>query len=624
MDPRILRYYNRELQHVREMGAEFAREYPKIAGRLGLEGIEVADPYVERLLEGFAYLSARVQLKVDAEFPAFTQHLLQIVYPHYLAPTPSMAVVQFQPDLNEAGLAAGYTITRGTMLRSTVGQDDRTPCEYRTAHDTHLWPLEIKEAKYFGSSASLASIGITAPETVKAGIRLTFRTTAGVPLSGLQMDALAVYLSGADELPGTLYETIFAAGAGFIVRSPGMRTDQFRRDRECIERCGFSDEEALLPCGRRSFQGYRLLQEYFAFPERLLFFRLNQLRSAVSRLKGNEFEIVLLLSRAAPSLEGAISAEQFKLFCTPSINLTEKRADRIHLDGVQNEYQIIADRTRPLDFEIHEVTAAEGFGSGTEPETVFDPFYAGNEASWHGRHKAFFMLRREPRLLSTRQRAAGPRSSYVGSEVFISLVDADQAPHASELRQLALKVTCTNRDLPLHMPVGKGSTDFTADIGAPLVAIRCIAGPTKPRSSAVHGEYAWRMLSHLSLNYLSLLESSNKEGAVALRELLLLYSDANDSSTQRQIEGVREISARPTTGRLPVNDQVSYVRGLEIQLSCDDSAFHGRGVFLMGAVLEEFFRRYVSLNSFTRTVLRTVERGEVMRWPARLGQRQIL
>ncbi len=153
MDPKILRYYNRELQHVREMGAEFAREYPKIAGRLGLEGIECADPYVERLLEGFAYLSARVQLKVDAEFPAFTQHLLQIVYPHYLAPTPSMAVVQFQPDLNEAGLAQGYSIARGTMLRSTVGQDDRTPCEYRTAHETHLWPLEIKEAKYFGSTA---------------------------------------------------------------------------------------------------------------------------------------------------------------------------------------------------------------------------------------------------------------------------------------------------------------------------------------------------------------------------------------------------------------------------------------------------------------------------------------
>ena len=624
MDPKILRYYNRELQHVREMGAEFAREYPKIAGRLGLEGIECADPYVERLLEGFAYLSARVQLKVDAEFPAFTQHLLQMVYPHYLAPTPSMAVVQFQPDLNEAGLAQGYAIARGTMLRSTAGQDDRTPCEYRTAHDTHLWPLQIKEAKYFGSSAALASIGVVMPDSVKAGIRLTFRTTAGVPLSALHMDQLAVYLSGADELPAAVYEAIFATGAGFVVRQPGTRADHVRRDRDCIERCGFDDDEALLPRGRRSFEGYRLLQEYFAFPERLLFFRLRELRAAVNRLSGSEFEVVLLLSRAAPALEGAISGEQFRLFCTPVINLTERRADRIHLQGVQHEHQIIADRTRPLDFEIYDVIAAEGYASGAEPETIFEPFYSSSEASWHGRHKAFFMMRREPRLLSARQRTSGPRSSYVGSEVFISLVDADQAPYASELRQLAVKVTCTNRDLPLHMPVGKGSTDFTADIGAPLVAIRCIAGPTKPRPSAVHGEIAWRLLSHLSLNYLSLLESSPQEGAAALREMLLLYSDVNDSTAQRQIEGVRGIVARPTTGRLPVDDQVCYVRGLEIQLSCDDGAFHGRGVFLMGAVLEEFFRRYVSLNNFTRTVLRTEERGEVMRWPARLGQRQIL
>src|ERR1044072_2655399 len=180
MDPKILRYYNRELQHVREMGAEFAREYPKIAGRLGLEGFECADPYVERLLEGFAYLAARVQLKVDADFPTFTQHLLQMVYPHYLAPTPSMAIAQFQPDLNEAGLAQGYVIPRGTALRSIVGKDDRTACDYRTAHETKLWPLQVKEAKYYSSTAGLASIGVSAGEGVRAGLRIALHATAGV------------------------------------------------------------------------------------------------------------------------------------------------------------------------------------------------------------------------------------------------------------------------------------------------------------------------------------------------------------------------------------------------------------------------------------------------------------
>lgn len=624
MDPKILRYYNRELQHVREMGAEFAREYPKIAGRLGLEGFECADPYVERLLEGFAYLAARVQLKVDAEFPTFTQHLLQIVYPHYLAPTPSMAITQFQPDLNEAGLAQGYTIPRGTPMRSIIGKDDRTPCDYRTAHEMQLWPLEIKEAKYFSSAAGLAAIGIGATDGVRAGLRITLRATAGVPLSELALDELTLHVSGADELPGTLYENLFAANAGFVVRAPSARATAYSRDRSCVARCGFEDNEALIPYGRRSFQGYRLLQEYFAFPERFMFFTLRDLQSALSVLPGSEFEVVVLFNRTVGWLEGAVSADNFRLFCTPVINLVDKRADRIHLDGTQHEHQIVADRTRPQDFEIYDVSHAEGFGSGTEPEVTFEPFYASTEATWHGRQKAFFTLRREPRMLSAKQRSQGPRSSYIGSEVFVSLVDADQAPYSSNLRQIGLQVVCTNRDLPLHMPIGKGPTDFTVDIGAPLTAIRCVAGPTKPRESIVQGEYAWRLLSHLSLNYLSLLESSAKEGASALREMLQLYSDTNDIASQRQIDGVREITARPTTGRLPTADHVSYVRGLEIQLICEDAAFQGQGPFVLGAVLEEFFRRHVALNSFTRLTLKTPNRGEVMRWPSRLGQRQIL
>ncbi len=624
MDPRILKYYNRELQHVREMAAEFGREYPKIAGRLGLESMEVADPYVERLLEGFAYLSARVQLKLDAEFPTFTQHLLQMVYPHYLAPTPSMAIVQFQPDPNEAGLAQGYTIPRGTNMRSIIGKDDRTPCEYRTAHDVQLWPLQIKEAKYFGSVASLAAIGVAPREGVRAGLRITLQTTAGVPLSGLSLDELTLHLSGADELPGVLYESLLGAATGFVIRAPGERERTHDRDRDAIARCGFEEHEALIPYSRRSFQGYRLLHEYFAFPQRFLFVTLRELGEALRSLEGEEAEIVILFGRAMNSLEGAVSQENFKLFCSPAINLVNKRADRIHLDGLQHEYQVIADRTRPLDFEIYDVEVAEGFGAGSEPEVTFQPFYSSNEGNWHGRHKAFFTVRREPRQLSSAQRQHGPRSSYIGSETFVSLVDADQAPYASNLRQLGLIVTCTNRDLPLHMPIGKGPTDFTSDIGAPITAIRCVAGPTKPRPSNVHGEFAWRLLSHLSLNYLSLIESSPGEGAAALREMLELYSDPHDVAMQRQIDGVREIEARTTTGRLPVSDRVAYVRGLDILLTCDESAFEGQGAFVLGAVLEEFFRRHVSLNSFTRLTLKTLNRGEVMRWPARLGQRHIL
>jgi type VI secretion system protein ImpG len=628
MDPRILSYYNRELQHIREMAAEFGREHRKIAGRLGMDGMEVADPYVERLLEGFAYLSARVQLKIDAEFPTFTQSLLQMVYPHYLAPTPSMAVVQFRPDPGEPGLAAGYPIPRGTMLRSQIGRDDRTACEYRTAHELKLWSLEVKDAKYYGSPAALAAIGVG--HGARAGLRLSFGLTAGVQLEQLQLDQLPIFLSGAeaDPLLGTLYETLFANGIGFLVRSAAVRDRAVLRARDCIQRCGFDDDQALLPYPRRSFQGYRLLHEYFAFPQRFLFVNLANLRDALRALPNGDFEIVLLFNRAMPALEGAVSTDNFKLFCTPVINLIEKRADRIHLDGRRPEYQVIADRTRPLDFEIFDVHHAEGFGDGTEPEMTFEPFYASNEANWHGRQKAFFTLRREPRVMSGRERSVGGRSSYIGSEVFISLVDANQAPYASNLRQLGLQVICTNRDLPLHIPIGKSvgkiQTDFTADLGAPLHGIRCVAGPTRPRPSNAHGEFSWRLLSHLSLNYLSLLETSPRDGAAALRELLLLYCDENDSTTQRQIEGVRTIVAKPASGRLPAVDHVAFVRGLELHIMCDDASFAGQGVLVLGAVLDEFLRRYVSLNSFTRLVLSTQERGEIMRWPARLGQRHIL
>jgi type VI secretion system protein ImpG len=569
-----------------------------------------------------------VPLKIDAQFPAFTQHLLQTVYPHYLAPTPSMGVVQFQPDLKEAGLAQGYTIARDTVLRSVIGHDDRTPCEYRTAHDCVLYPLELAEAKYYASAAALASIGVQASAQARAGIRLTLRSTAGVPLSALQLDRLPVYLSGADELPSVVYENVFAASTGFLIRARGGEQGAAavvaHRDGSCIQRCGFDESEALIPYSRRSFQGYRLLHEYFAFPERFLFFTLADLRSALADLPGQEFDVIILLNRSLPWLESSLSTQHFRLFCTPVVNLVSRRADRIHLDHSRAEYHVVADRTRPQDFEIFAVERAEGFGTSTEPDLRFEPFYASTESTWHGRNKAFFTIRREPRMLSSKERAQGPRTSYIGSEVFVSLVDADHAPYSHDLRQLGLRVLCTNRDLPLTMPIGKGSTDFTTDIGAPLQAIRCIAGPSKPRASVVHGEYAWRLLSHLSLNYLSLIESSAEEGASALRELLQLYCDPNDAATQRQIDGVRHIATRPASGRLPDATQVSYVRGLEIALTCEDEAFQGRGAFVLASVLEEFFSRYVSLNSFTRTVLRTPDRGEVMRWPARLGRRTVL
>jgi type VI secretion system protein ImpG len=308
------------------------------------------------------------------------------------------------------------------------------------------------------------------------------------------------------------------------------------------------------------------------------------------------------------------------------VNLFPRRADRIHLNEATTEYHVVPDRTRPMDFEIYSIKDVMGYGASTEIKQQFRPFFAWNDQSTTEEVPAYYTVSRQPRLLSARQRSQGARSSYVGAEVFLSLVDPDEGPYRSSLRQLGVETLCTNRDLPLHLTIGQSRTDFTLESGAPVEAIRCVAGPTPPRATHALGDTSWRLISHLSLNYLSLVDTGSGAGekAAALRELLSLYADLTDPTSRKQIDGVSSTSCLGITRALPVPGPTTFGRGLEVTLTCDEGAFEGSGVFLMGAVLERFFAKYVSINSFTETVLRTVQRGEIMRWPSRLGLRQIL
>ncbi|MBV6289714.1 type VI secretion system baseplate subunit TssF [Pseudomonas aegrilactucae] len=619
MNPRLLELYNQELQHIRESAAEFAKQYPKIAGRLTLSGIECADPYVERLLEGFAYLTARVQLKLDAEYPTFTHNLLEIAYPHYLAPTPSMTVVQLQTDPDEGSLSSGFSLPRGSALRATLGRDEQTPCEFRTAHDVTLWPLQVSHAEYFANpAATLGRLAASEPKA-RAGLRITLRTGAELPFNSLALDNLPLYLNGADEKPFRLYEQLLGNACAVFVRQPGHDWVERLPD-TALRACGFDDREAALPVVPQAFQGYRLLQEYFALPQRYLFVEVAELTRAVQRCSGQELELIVLFERLDQTLESSVDASQFVPFCTPAINLFPRRVDRIHLNDRFNEHQVIADRTRPMDFEVHSLLGVTGHGTG--PEQPFLPFYAVRDPSRYGRDQAYYSVRREPRVLSSEQRRSGTRSTYMGSETFISLVDGQQAPYRHDLRQLGISALCTNRDLPLFMNVGDGRSDFTLADSAPVAAIRCLAGPSRPQASHAHDNQAWRLISQLSLNYLSLTEQG--QGAAALRELLRLYGDSHDPALQLQIDGLREVSSKAVTRRLPMPGPIAFGRGLEITLSFDENAFRGTGVFLLGAVFERFLTRYVSINSFTETVVRTTERGEIMRWNAKPGRRPTL
>jgi type VI secretion system protein ImpG len=624
VDPRLLQYYNLELQHLREMGAEFAEQFPKIAARLGMNGLEVADPYVERLLEGVGFLAARVQLKLEAEFPRFTQALLEMVYPHYLAPTPSMLVAQLRPDPNEPNLAAGFTVPRGTSMHGLTGRDDLTACEFRTAQDVTLWPIEIAAASYFTYAPDLPLSSLPIRNKIKGGIRLRLKTTAGVKFKQTALEQLRFYLTGRDDVANQLYELCSAAALGTLVLPARAPATWHEFSSAPLARVGFTDEEALLPVSPRTFQGYRLLQEYFAFPQRYRFFDVCDLGRAVKRSDSEELELVILLGRADAALESLVDAGNFALFCTPAINLFPKHADRIHVTDSMHEYHVVPDRTRPLDFEVYEITGVVGHGVGSGSEQPFRPFYAAYSADELHYQPAYFTVRREPRLPSSVQKRRGSRSSYIGTEVFLALVDPQQAPFRGDLRQLSVQAQCTNRDLVLHMPIGTGRGDLALDIAAPVASIRVASGPSRPYAPLAEGAVSWRAVSHLSLNYLSLVNSTPSEGATALRDLLELYAPSADATARRRIEGIRSVEIKPVVRRLPASGPLAFGRGLEIALELDEMAFEGASAYLLGCVLEQFFARYVSINSFTETVLRSQSRGEIDRWTPQWGMRPTL
>ncbi|MFO0870441.1 MAG: type VI secretion system baseplate subunit TssF [Pirellulales bacterium] len=627
MDPNFLRLYNEELQYIREKGGEFAREFPKIAGRLGMEEFECADPYVERLLEGFAFLTARVRRRMDAEFPRFTQHLLEMVYPHYLSPVPSMTVVQFQLNPDQGDLTQGYPLPRNTVLRGQLGRDDQTACEYRTGPAATLWPINVVEAEYFNREVT----NVTLPDRLrqsKAGLRLRLRCLEGLTFSQLALNELVVFLRGGPLRTHRLYEQILAATQAVVVRPSSARTGGEILPQSAVQSVGFADEEALLPVTARSFQGYRLLQEYFAFPPRFLFFKIGGLQPIVQRTSEASLDLLLLFPSSDRELETVVDASNFALNCTSAINLFPQRADRIHLNHHDHEHHVVPDRIRPLDLEVFSLERVTGFAeAGGSQGQEFRPFYAVSDPQLErGVPAAYYTVRREPRLLSEKQQRTGARSSYVGSEVFVSIVDTNATPFADDLAELDVHTLCTNRDLPLVMPVNRGTTDFNLQIGAPVKSIRCVAGPTEPRPPLAMGDGAntWRLINHLSLNYLSLVDTDAQQGAAALRSLLALYADPQSPGQLKQVDALRKIASRTVVRRIPGPGPLSFGRGVEITLDCDEAAFEGSGAFLLGAVLARFFARYVSLNFFTETVLRSTSRGEVMRWPATIGNRQII
>ncbi len=606
MADELLPYYERELAYIRRLGAEFAKANPKIAGRLRIGPESVEDPHVSRLIEAVAFLNARVRFKLDDDFPELTDGLLSVLYPHYLAPLPSMAIVQFAP---QADLTDCYVVPRQTQLETEPIEGE--PCRFRTCYPTPLWPILVRGAR-------LAGRPIDAPRhpafsKTLSVLRLSLETiNPDAGFSALSPDSLRFFLTGQSQEIYPLYQLIMNDCLGIAVADSAGDPAPTVLGPNAVTPVGFALDEGMLDYPARAFPGYRLLTEFFAFPQKFLFFELTGLKQRTSRQASRTIEIFFYLKRADPDLEPAVKPEMFALGCTPIVNLFRQIAEPIQITHLESEYRVVPDARRPNAMEVYsidDVTAISPDGEGRR----FDPFYWIKHAQDREGKTAFWQAMRRP---------AGFTDS--ASEVFVKLVDLDHEPTSPSGWALTAKTTCLNRNLPNKLPFGGGQPKLALSEGdAPLKRISCLTAPTPTLRPKLRKGTFWRLISHLNLNHLTLTGGEN--GAEALREILRLYDFRDSPESQAMIDGVALLGARGVARRSPAGAVSAMSRGVEVRIEFDESKFTGSNAFLLASVLERFLALYSSINSFTQLVATLKGREGVLRqWPPRAGDKAIL
>jgi type VI secretion system protein ImpG len=655
MHREFLDLYNQELQLLHEQAREFADEYPGIAERLGGLIADRMDPMVAGLLEGAAFLAARVQLKLKHEFPEFTGNLLEQLVPNYLAPTPSTLLAKIVPLYGDPKLREGSRIPAGSYLDASYRERDRQiACRYRLCTGVTLWPLDITGAEYYTMPGSLQALGLSAGHDVLAGLRLTLThrmaaqredelsaseglKDAKTWLAGCRITELPLYFLGAESDAVALYEQLMADCVGVYFRY----LDEFGdpvivpAPPECIEQIGFEDDESLFPFDNRVFRGFDLLREYFMFPRKFLAIKLTKLAGVMPRLTAKSVDVLFTFHEVNPRMSAAVHGGMFALYAGPAINLFEMNTDRIPVKTNQHEYHVVPDRSRYLDYEPHRILEvyAHHAGSGRDKIPVH-PLYSASVDQTSRDGGLSYTVRRLPRRRTVEEKRYGAASDYTGTDIFLSLGDLATAEDEDPISELSVRALCSNRHLTEHLPVGESGADFRLLDDVTLDVI-CIAGPTIPREPVVSqlrsrseiastGTVTWRLVNMLSLNHLGLVERGAGKNGQSLKEILSMFADLTDSATERKIRGIRSVDSRPVVRRVRQRTGGGTARGIEVSVTLDEKAFEGSGVFLLGAVLDRFFAEYAAMNHFTQTVIRSVERGEIMRWPTRSGSRRPL
>jgi type VI secretion system protein ImpG len=599
-------YYESELTFLRQIGAEFADKYPKIASRLLLEPDRCEDPHVERLLEAFALLAARVHLRIDDDFPQITEALLNILYPHYLCPIPSMSIAEFHTDPERGKLTSSLRVPKGTVLYSRPVEG--VPCKFRTCYNTTMWPLKVSQAQWL--TPDRLSPTLRASEA--AVLRVEIECFPDISFEKLDLETLAFYLSGESAVIHSLYELLCENCTRILVRDPANPRAQPRElPVRNLRPMGFGEEEDVLQYPRRSFAGYRLLQEYFAFPEKFFFMNLSGLSELERGGLKSKAEILFLLAPFEQDgrhqrLEVAVDAKTLRLGCTPIINLFAQAAEPILVDQTRYQYPIVPDARRRQTMEVYSVDEVVSTDAETHQTVTYQPLYSQRDAMQDA-SPAHWYTSRVPSI----------RKGDEGTDVFLSLVDLSARPIELEYDTVTVRCTCTNRDLVTRLPFGSEAGDFEMAGAAAIKRIVALRKPSRTLRPPLDGKTLWCLTSHLSLNYLSLVD----EGKAALQKILELYDFSDSPDVKKQISGISSVESRRHFTRVTSEHGVSFARGTRIEMEFDEEQFSGGGAYLFASVLEKFFGLYVSMNSFSQLVARSRQRKEPLgEWPPRAGQ----
>ncbi|NIF28994.1 type VI secretion system baseplate subunit TssF [Pantoea sp. Tr-811] len=582
--------FSEELRYLQELGNDFAKDNPQLARLLGKGG---SDPDVERLMEAFAFLTAKLRLKLEDDLPELTHPMLQLLWPNYLRPLPSATIVQFTPC--QQSLSQSQRIAKGSRLFSKPV--DGVPCEFRTCTEVNIQPFQLDTV---GASQALGS------SVVSIGLR----TLVQRPLNTLGCSSLAVHLSGDDQSARTLYLWL----AQYLRQVSVTINGQARRlPASSIVFPGFAPEDAMLPYPQNVFDGYRILQEYFAFPQRFHFFCITGLDKVWPAQPSDRVAIAFHFTRQLPDVL-RVGIADFSLFCTPAVNLFAHSAEPIDLASETAQAELKPRGTHPHAYEIFSVDQVISTRSTTDGSTgeylrTFRPFesFAHEIEHIHGRKALYYRYSLDESLQGD------------GVTHRIAFVRADASSYIGALETASIDLTCTNRDLPLAL--GIGDIDVIDEKTPPLATYRNIRVPTRPCRPVLDGQLQWALISNMSLNYLSLLSTDPLKAVIRAYDFTALHDLQQARTTGKRLDGLRDIKTTPMDWLI----KGQPIRGLHTQLKLDQDAFLCEGdLYLFSCVFAHFFALYASINSFHQLEVINTTNNERYTWPIQTGKQPLI